>query len=173
MMDSRLLLPGSIEGLLARGSPVVIIAGPWAHLYPGMSGFWLPCGVGPSLVAFGTEADQGWGLAAFRDPADVALDLRDPAGVDRAARWVAEKLGMDVPTTAPAWVRGHERVQAWALQHVNGGMIGFDTIGGRGPWGGSMLTYTIIPALASIDLADPLADSLALAAVVRHLAGAP
>jgi hypothetical protein len=151
-MATDLTLPGSIPGLLRRGSPVV-----------------LPTGPGPTVLRVtDTTAD-----VAMRRPrefhtgtvplTEIALNLSEPEGVDRALRYVAAK------TKSPAsighsWARAFDSLRHWSIA---GGV--------RGNGHSWSLTFHPgsggVPALASIPLDDPNADVLALIAVVRHLAG--
>jgi hypothetical protein len=85
-------LPGSLPGLLRRGAPVVL------------GGFGVVNGrifLGERHDLFAVTGDDDtprlWGKAL------VALDLTDPAGMDIAARWLAEKVGFKLEATAPSW----------------------------------------------------------------------
>ena len=96
--DSITTLPGTLPGLLRRGAmitnayfaspcPDVVLSGPTAYHEDGYDG----------LLCVTAECPDG------ADVKGLALDLTDPAGRDVAARWLAERLGLTVGATAPAW----------------------------------------------------------------------
>jgi hypothetical protein len=156
-------LPGDIPGLLRRGAPVFIDD----HRLDG-----------PDVVLrmMGAEADVACTDLPHRHPwwtrlglHRLSLDLRDEAGVDRAARWLVERTEphVRVRVTAPRWEGIGER--RWTLD----GRIHFHP-----KWGddsGEPMAPTgrtlHVPALASIPVDHPDADLLALRAVVLHVAG--
>lgn len=90
----------------------------------------------------------------------VALDLSEPEGCDRAARWVAEKTRLDAAGGVlffidyPGWrIASTSDFRRFSPNAVNGSRS------------------FCVPTLSQIDLASPPADQQALAAVVMHLAG--
>ena len=131
------------------------------------------------LHVCGGRSLQPWGLVVFSGPGGCMLSggqdevpatslrvsLADPATRDRVARWLAARVGLEVGATATRW--GRSRGRAWSLVAVKGRIW---------RWWEHQTAWTLrgdrhygCPALASIDLADPQADWLALAAVARHV----
>lgn len=166
-------LPGDIPGLLARGAPVRVMPGAWGD----RAGLFLPAEP-VAQVAFSTlPSHQGWGLMPVRDPATLSLDLRDPAGADRALRWLWSRAS-DRPLRmgAPVWLwDGTAQVShRWALWIEEQPCLTTQ----RGRTKAVFATpdsrngaATLVPALASIPLDHPDADLLALVAVCLHAAG--
>lgn len=120
-MDS-LLLPGTIEGLLKRGCPVRV------RMSRNGDDDWYPAiylgsphedntDAGDAVLMLDADLEEdvyGWASVMSSGMAFVALDLRDPAGVDRAARWLAERTGIP---SSPAW-RYHKVLAGWCLGQV-------------------------------------------------------
>jgi len=169
-----LTLPGSIPGLLRRGSPVfwcdeetpyvVTWIGPWPDSDPN--------GGAIALIAPGSEPCIGMCVNAT---ADLALDLFDATGRVHAAWWLAEHLIAGAPETpslrlsyGPAWIFSDTGWRAWQLLG-HGRILGhgrdYWTVG-RGP-------------VERLDADDPrllpdgsrLVDAMALHAVCLHVAG--
>jgi hypothetical protein len=183
--DPRLLLRLSeVPGLDPVGLPALPEdtdgGGPGALLCPDPDypGDWLA----------GPTAPDGWEDSPGTDCAYMTLrvesprlSLADAATRDRCARWLAERVGLEVGATAPGWYRIGTS-QAWALQTISAprdmcciqfapGPVSLAALGAvrrrtHDGWG-----YGSIVAIASIDPADPQADWLALAAVCRHVGG--
>lgn len=161
-------LPGNIPGLLARGAPVVLREGVWHE--------WGEYDAGDSAVVHrvGEESIEVavWGErhgSALLDVLDssLSLDLRDPAGVDRALRWLAERTGLRTGLGAPSfrlpWTKSPRAVLAFGADAVR-----FDPRERTYP---DEPADIVVPALASIPLDHPDADLLALVAVCLHVAG--
>jgi hypothetical protein len=117
--------------------------------------------VGPEVGDIGTES---------RRLSDVALDLRDPLGADIAARWLAERCGVDA-TGGLLWAYREDDDEWWLTNR--------DTFSAA--FGGAKPTHPMnvysgivacvhVPALAAIDPASPDADPRALAACALHVA---
>lgn len=141
-MRDDLLLPGDIPGLLRRGSPVVDRAGAAGVVARMIEAVW------------GTQAVVAMRLEMYRhDLADLRLDVAYEAGRDRAVRWLAERVGLDA-SRGVLWYRVPGR---WALRN-----------GRSDQW---YFPDAAVPALAEIDLTDPLADVRALVVVCLHVAG--
>ena len=165
---SLLTLPGTIPGLLRRGSPVVGWLGQRAVI----------CGL----------TDDGHALVGCYDPPEfveviarvrvvmLALDLSDPTGRAHAAWWLAAALGKTV-TGGALWVAygGSTRLASfrppvgWALQY-DAGQEWFSR--------GTGWAQRVDP-LAALDSADPRllpdgsrwVDAEALRLVCLHVAG--
>lgn len=98
---------------------------------------------------------------------EIFVSLADSATRDRLAHCLARRVGLKVGATAPQWRRlpglGIWRLSAPdpddSLVECAVYFAADETSGWRGD--------RIVPALASIDLADPQADWLALAALCR------
>lgn len=149
-MDSRLLLDGGIPGLLARGAPVIDPRG-------------------RNRVIYGVADGLAWSTptGAVIDARSFRLNLSHPAGVDRTVRWVAERFGIDASTGAVFCrnpINGY-----WELIGCKFSRRHFAAHPCEWPHHPDM--WLQVPSLASIPLDNPNADVLALAAVVRHLAG--
>ena len=103
---------------------------------------------------------------------DAEIRVSDPATRDRCARWLAERVGLEVGATAPGPCR--YMTVARAGRRTGGKLVlgsltwcdGADMDAGQG-----CHPARVVPALASIDLADPHADWRARAAVCRHVGG--
>ncbi len=145
-------------GLLRAGCPVVIVSGPWAvATWPGRVGIWLPNtnGTGPHQVAFCIEEEMGtgYGLAPIRDLGDMALDLSEVEGRNRAVAWLAAQHNAD-PTpyrraTGPRW-RCSPVTGTWVLSWSPAEEIGFRA----SPWPNGhdpSFPLIVVPELATID----------------------
>jgi hypothetical protein len=170
MPSDRILLPGDIPGLLRRGSPVVRTTDEGERL--GV--------VVDADPAFGSRVVVMWQATVRHDAesdflprASMSLDLTDEAGADRAARWLAEQVGIPqhgyrgirLAAAGVAFVRNHPigwTLHTWNVNHYRA-FVDSDR--------GLMGAVTVVPDLASVDLADPRADLLALRAVCLHVAG--
>jgi hypothetical protein len=162
-MNGRITLPGDVPGLLGHGSPIVWDAAEVAGLV-------LDNGDESAAVAW-TDG----GISAVEDDVpltELQLDLSDEAGVDRAARWLAEQFAAGRRSEGRHWSAVWRRsfdVLGWCLTIVRSDgpsiTISFSAAERR--------DVTPVPALASIDLADPQADLLALRAACLHVAGRP
>jgi hypothetical protein len=159
-----LTLPGDIPGLLRPGCPVIVdgldhgVA--ITHVYGEERGDLID--IGRITRGDRTVLDCEMPIAA------VALALTDEAGADRAARWLAERLGMRSGATSGRWSGcRHDGFPFWRLdtQEDDVRMFGAEYQQGWEDQG------MVVPALASIDLAHPQADLLALRAVCLHVAG--
>jgi hypothetical protein len=108
------LLPGSLPGLLARGCPVVYTSGPTP-----IRG--IVTGYAPAVSDAPDVSWDGGVISRSMLPSALALDMDDPAGMDRAARWLAERVGLVCGATAPEWRREQshdgdgEITHYWAL----------------------------------------------------------
>ena len=90
-----LTLPGTIPGLLRRGSPVVFVRGSAYAAYSGGRGMLIH----PSEPARGSMPYSfGWPVAmcdtthdrvCYAEGTDIALDLSDPTGLIHAVWWMA------------------------------------------------------------------------------------
>ena len=154
-------LPGDIPGLLRRGCPVVHPA------------------YGRGLVDIRSDGEMvvrdEHGLTRWTEGADPkrvvgglwwALDLTDEAGVDRAARWLAERVDLAQGVTAPVWEPSHWRAasgRAWRLHRCW-------LFAAPYPDSQNFGAVSTVPALARLDLADPLVDVRALAICCAHIA---
>jgi hypothetical protein len=174
MPSDRILLPGDIEGLLRRGSPV-------AHTTGAVDNPRRLVRVEAIVAAIveGSHASVCYEQEYVPvqeddvDLSDLSLDLTDEAGADRAARWLAEQVGIPqhgyrgirLAAAGVAFVRNHPigwTLHTWNVNHYRA-FVDSDR--------GLMGAVTVVPALASIDPADPRADLLALRAVCLHVAG--
>ncbi len=90
------ILPGSLPGLLTRGCPI-------AHSRTGARG--IVTGYAAAIVGYLDVSWDGGLVSRVVSPGDVVLDLSDPAGMDRGARYLAERVGLTCGATAPAWGR--------------------------------------------------------------------
>jgi hypothetical protein len=99
-MEKFVTLPGTLPGLLEMYAPVVPVSGEIeaAIEQPAL-------GVLLRLDRGGYWHVEGNGWAGGFRAADLALNLSTPEGMCRAARWLAERLGMDPGATAPKWFR--------------------------------------------------------------------
>jgi NAD(P)-dependent dehydrogenase (short-subunit alcohol dehydrogenase family) len=162
MSTEPITLFGDIPGLLRRGCPV------WHGRdaeHPGRETIVIDVDDegGPALCVNDYSSDYG---AQMYDLAALSLDLRDEAGVDRAVRWLAERMGLRLwlgaPTFRRPWTKSNRCVLSCGAEAVR-----FD----------SEDVYpndrsdVIVPALAAIPLDHPDADLLALRAVILHVAG--
>ena len=94
---SPVTLPGDLASpvagpLLRRGCPVAVNGIAAGRVYLGES-------YGMAMLSDGFGPPCAWGFGL------VALDLSDPAGMDRAARWRLEHEGGVCGDTAPRWER--------------------------------------------------------------------
>jgi hypothetical protein len=94
-------LPGSLPGLLRRGAPVVYTHRGETHSAIVLDEEDMSNESEPDRRCFGIHG----GPCGNMWLAELALDLTDPAGMDIAARWLAEKVGLTVRSTAPRWER--------------------------------------------------------------------
>lgn len=177
-----LTLPGSIPGLLRRGSPVR--RGPWAAVVTS------PPAVAPDwwTVAAGETNDPG-GPSWCEDRASAfALDLTDATGRAHAAWWVGEHtdakdrsgddrlpwngaLGIPLRAAGLVWAPDFT-VDGWGLHTWN---LNYHwTFGSK-----RGLIATVVPSLEGLSVRDPRllpdgsrwVDAEALRRVVLHVAG--
>jgi len=150
---SAVTLPGTLPGLLRRGSPVVRSGG----VNEGRAGLITLVEEAADGIRARVRWDNG-GDCAFVGSACwlIALDLTDPTGMDTAARWLAEKVGLKVGATAPGWAKGGDGL-GWGLR----------ASGGDSRWFGSVphehcpdTHDRLVPGISA--LTDP-AEALALA----------
>lgn len=157
-------LPGTIAGLLRKGSPCIEMGGTPSVIV----------NVGDEVAAI---AQEDGGITVVYDDVDLSelfLDLADPTGRAHAAWWVAEHHCRIAPRLLVAAAMtyatdGHEDLRRWSLRMVladDRAPHAYDTA-----WDA---------ACADLDPADPrllpdgsrLVDALALQRVVLHVAGA-
>jgi hypothetical protein len=94
-------LPGTIPNLLRRGSPVV-------YTLDGSNARGILTGYVTGSDACPLDVSWDGGVISRRCPhAEVALDLTDEAGMDRAARWLAEAVGLDA-SNGVTWAPGED-----------------------------------------------------------------
>ena len=109
---SPVTLPGDLVSpiagaLLRRGCPVIHQGcTPWAR---GVFFRMLPPPFVGEAFCWYDAAGSPWPGAPRDSSGDVRLDLSDPAGMDRAARWLAAHHGLVVGATAPGWTR----IESW------------------------------------------------------------
>jgi hypothetical protein len=170
--DPTLFLPGNLPGLLRRGSPVLH---GWSPEHPGRETLVIDLDdpdedQEPAALCV-NDYSTDYGAQWYR-LADLHLDLSDPTGRLHAAMWLAERVG--VPATgyrgiplASAGIIWHRdppigwRLSTWNVNH--GASFAADVRG--------LIATHRVPALAAIDLTDPLADVRALVACCLHVAG--
>lgn len=93
-MSEIITVPGNIPGLRRRSAPLIIgqsravAVDPWND--------------GVMRVCF-DDCMSSLPLQPLASPILSAIDLSEPAGRDIAARWMAERLGMEVGLTAPSF----------------------------------------------------------------------
>lgn len=161
---SELTLPGTIPGLLRRGSPAVRLpmtpVGGAVVDRDGWPCMIVECGEDVAAVAY---SDGGTTLAEDDVPlADLALDLTDATGRAHAAWWVVDKDFGDAPIEAHMAISG---AMIWGLL---ASPVASEAV-------------ELWPVLRTLDPADPrllpdgsrLVDALALRLVVLHVAGVP
>lgn len=153
-------LPGSIPGLLRRGSPVVVPVSARVRAV----------GLRALVGGLGVDHDGVWVItdngARWEAPADVALDLSDSTGRAHAAWWLAAwwetHRGNGAPSEVPlrgcVWNRCG--LTSWRLMW-SGCAVTFDPEGC-----GDAATYVAVPSLA-----DQPGDAEALRRVCLHVAG--
>lgn len=160
-MDSRLLLPLSVlAGMDVEGLHV-------HNERDGLSGVIVETEMGLRVYC-STEGD---GDLHDLDNDEWRPSLDVSATRDRAARWLARRVGLECGSTAPEWRAAREpKPRGWIL--AGGAWFVF------GP--GRSLIDLEVPALAELDPADNtllpdgsrLVDALALAAVCRAVGAA-
>jgi hypothetical protein len=168
-MSEPILLPGTIPGLLRRGSPVVGIhtgaIGVVAAVSEGGVSSWSSERRDPG-VEVASPGSRSYSTAALTA---VGLDLTDITGRLHAALWLAERLGVDCDAGAPVWAYiGEGR---WHLRGAStlGVYFGPNNVDGDSPAHRSRG----VPALAELPRKNPdparalAACVLALAAPVR------
>ncbi len=102
-MPADLTLPGTLPGLLRRGSPVVT-----AKDVRRRGGRTIPVGLPGLVISIGTDP---WcfltgGATGFFEAQDLALDLTDPTGRAHAAWWAwADDRMLRAQLLDPAWSR--------------------------------------------------------------------
>ncbi len=152
MSTPVLSLPGTIKGLLRRGSPV--------HGDNGMRGVVVRVDKTSVVIAWDFPKDQE-GCAVEDDyPLDspyLSLDLSDSTGRAHAASWLWGKMKDHVepiiPCTAPEWLACPD---AWSLgaSHVPAcGEVAFATFGARGDADPSV--DEVVAAFANLNPNDP------------------
>ena len=181
-------LPGSIPGLLRRGSPVVIASEDGCvprHLWGKAATVHrvAPSDLGVPLVSLTVDGCEAVVVAGL----DVlALDLTDATGRAHAAWWLAGALYPECPPTdgaAVAWqlFPGQQPLSGWWLRYcVRGDSGGSTTVSPTfsGRWNPRMWTQHIV-ALADLEPSDPRlledgsrwVDAEALRLVCLHVAG--
>lgn len=189
---SELALPGTIPGLLRRGSPVVAARlirapGPRARsrdivVKAGTRGVVQTAGPDASVVAFEGIPDT---LVVRNDA--LALDLTDATGRAHAAWWVASRF----PEDFPAYVLAGTPIAApGVLWHCDPAMRGRNWV--LATWNTNWCLYFTgrpmglikvrdVPPLADLNGEDPRllpdgsrwVDAEALRLVVLHVAGVP
>lgn len=179
---SATTLPGTIPGLLRRGAPVLAAVGPRPPALPaGMiaadaivaglvqtrPGVVVDVAGSPSHAVVALEATRKEDASLDWLPrVALALDLTDPAGCDAAARYLAERVGLAVGSTAPRWTRDEDG--AWTLSTGRASLVFCPMFCGSGmlppTWDG--VRYVAAPAGMAT-----LTDPAALAAAVLAVAG--
>lgn len=157
-----LILPGTIPGLLRRGSPVIAPVSKRVRV------------LGRRALVEGEHLDTGLVLladGALEDASDLRLDLTDATGRAHAAWWLASAVGLHSPTTS-RWSPG---ASVWTIE-CDAQLT---------PWvrtftpPGSLWSGERVPALSDLDPNDPrllpdgsrYVDAEALRRVVLHVAG--
>jgi len=97
-MSERVTLPGTLPGLLGTYAPVVTITGLMGVVLYKVGNVW-----------FTPLENHG---ITWVQCENLSLNLSTPEGMCRAARWLAERLGMDPGVTAPTW---EKRGELWLL----------------------------------------------------------
>jgi hypothetical protein len=158
---SAITLPGDIPGLLRRGCPVVVAD-------VGATLVWTDDESAEVYVLDTDDDDHTFGQVESMPVQMVALDLSDEAGADRAARWLGEHKGVTAGKCCPQFENRGEG--AWTLIGDRGLMN--NRVIFAAPERRTLVAEPVVrvPALASIDLAHPQADLLALRAVCLHVA---
>lgn len=158
-MPADLTLPGSIPGLLRRGSPIVGFA---KREYTGVVLRHLG---GGRLQVAGDDRST-----PKLDRADLALDLRDATGRAHAAWWLGQYYAL--PSGGlPGWVRiagDREQGPIWLLGSLCGATVMRFCAVVRAPASMRLDTYVVVPDLAGVD-----DDAEALRRVVLHVAEVP
>jgi hypothetical protein len=177
-------LPGDLPGLLRPGSLVtdgedygVVVCFMAGHGYDDEAdldedhdGAW------PTVLVAWNRCGSDSETPEWVTVDELTLDLTDEAGRDRAARWLAERVGeTDYGITAPAWSRdGLAAEGTWWLEERCFGAPDVPFVRehlDEGPYDDGDGGLTVVPALARLDLADPLADTRALAICCLAVAG--
>lgn len=170
-MSDAILIPGDVPGLLSKGAPIVLredVFHEWGSFAAGDIGVVHRVGEEAIEVAV-WNAEHGSAILDVPDSA-LALDLRDEAGVDRALRWLAERVGMTSSLSSPAWNRYHvdraspggrlsarpteHTVTLWEVLHSNG-RDGRQCLAEL-PAGWAAGRRVCVPALASIPSTAPM-----------------
>jgi hypothetical protein len=97
---------------------------------------------------------------------ELHLNLSEPAGRDIAARWMAERLGMETGITAPGFFFAPAVEYApdcWAFHVNDDALVLFSAVGGPVP----VDRIVVVPGLPL----DPTKGPEAMRAIVLHLAG--
>ena len=123
-MADPVTLPGTLPGLLAPYAPVVLSI----CIEDGFEPSQIPgvllevdlsdrCG---DIDTVGYYSDPRIGKGRYYAQ-NVALNLSTPEGMCRAARWLAERMGMDPGATAPLWYSVEESGGdvCWFLKSTN------------------------------------------------------
>ena len=159
-MSATLTLPGTMEGLLRRCSPVVLVAA--TSWWDSKATLGIVTSVEPFEVACGTAwepAERRW----------FGLGLTDETGRTHAAWWLADRLYDDGPFVAVAIVPGSRLTAPYPH-------FGLSTITALG---GERWRALDCPALDDLDPEDPRllpdgsrwVDAEALRLVCLHVAG--
>lgn len=168
----NLTLPGTLPGLLRRGSPVVMTVGTITH-----AGVLLSSGPYGATVAHSNG--HNWRKKPIKPwPLErVALDLTDKTGRAHAAWWLAERLGLEALRTGVVAIR----LQDVTEYSPDGRAVAFRTgvVWALGDERYDIGTPEVLAALADLDPHDPRlledgsrwVDAEALRLVALHVAG--
>lgn len=169
-MSSDLTLPGTISGLLRRGSPVI---------KDGWIGGAVVAKIRDLSLVVVSEDGPSW---PFAQPASLRLDLTDATGRAHAAWCLALRevpVGYHLDPAAVSWSRAPAQAACgWALHWLARAMSGGGSLTGSW-WTGSHGSPVPTDLLADLDPDDPRllpdgsrwVDAEALRRVVLHVAG--
>lgn len=179
-MPADVTLPGSIPGLLRRGSPVTCEAGIFGHTSGVVTGY-------PPRTTGWIDVAWDGGVVSAMPPQQLALDLTDATGRAHAAWWMLARQWDAMVELAEGSVRrwrpeahsteikvrydSDNRVAVWFEGVVYCERRPFMT---AGSW-----RYVVMPTAGGLNPNDPrtlpdgsrLVDALALQRVCLHVAG--
>jgi hypothetical protein len=161
---SPVTVPGGIPGLLREGAPIAVrFDAP-------------PCEIHGTVLRNGDIACRDGGHSDIYEIGDyqdadfsasqLVVILSEPAGRDIAARWIAERLGLEIGLTAPGLFFAPAVEYApdcWAFHVSDDALALFSAVGGPVP----VDRIVVIPGLPL----DPTQGPEAMRAIILHLAG--
>ncbi len=142
MSTLPITLPGDIPGLLGVGAIVARKGSPWEGAC--VSDAYAVDTESPGIQI--VQALGGTRTGVDIDLADLSLHLWRPAGMDRAARFLAEKVGLKCEATAPTFYLATNG-ETWMLA-AGGRCVPFV---GRQPQGfGGPSRFVVVPGISTI-----------------------